>query len=402
MTRRHLDIWHLAWSGLWRNRRRSSGAVIPTAISVGLVVGLSGLLAHAETDLAARLDTLGADLVVVSASQQTKDGQAVPLPSGASVALASADTVEAIAALAIQPGQHPFRSTHSDPLNASAATSAVLGTSSNLPSTLEVSMVAGRFLTDSDSAMRHRVAVLGSDLAQEFGINTAATDSVVIDHQSFVVIGIVEPIASIPSLNKAAFIPHSVGPALWGTSPEPTQLVLRSTPAAARNLAAGVPWMIGMGTRPRRCRYRSRGSRHQTPRRRHPRHHRRHCRGGDLRGRRVEHCLLPIQRRLPSPRRVRRPPRPWGHPPGHQRRRGRRISHHRRHRRARRPWAGHHRRRHRHQRRHRHPQRASRRGADPAGGRHCAHCRSPTRPQSRSTRTDPRPARNLTSNGVGP
>jgi putative ABC transport system permease protein len=97
----------------------------------------------------------------------------------------------------------------------------------SLLSTLDGSLLAGRFLDDSPSP----VAVLGYDAATGLGIKEASgSDRVWLGNHWYTIVGILKPIPLAPEIDRSALVSFASAGKLLGYDGHPSHLYLRADP----------------------------------------------------------------------------------------------------------------------------------------------------------------------------
>ncbi|MGD9701706.1 MAG: ABC transporter permease [Acidimicrobiia bacterium] len=227
----------------WRTRRlRSLLTALGVAIGVAAVVAVAGITASSRAELLARIDRLGTGLLEARAGQSVF-GEATELPEE-SAAMAerigpveSATGTTAVAASVRRSDQIPLEETGG------------LGVSTAAPDLLEVlraSVAAGHFLRDGD--IRLPVTVLGAKAADRLGIDAADLPAVVdIGGHRFAVVGILDPVELVPSLDRNALIGADIAEALFDTSRSPHIVYVRTVPEAVDAVREVIPATVKPG-----------------------------------------------------------------------------------------------------------------------------------------------------------
>jgi putative ABC transport system permease protein len=187
-----LQTFKVALEGLNLNRVRSFLTTLGVIIGVGAVILMMAVSAGTEADIADQINALGANLVMVMASF-TQGG--VAPGQGRSPEL-SYDDVDAIADNVTGINGVSAEQTTTQDISGGGTTLEsieVVGTTSGFPDVREYGVAEGRFLADDDNDRTNKVAVLGSDVAQElFGEQSAIGQSVKIGSTKFTIVGVME------------------------------------------------------------------------------------------------------------------------------------------------------------------------------------------------------------------
>lgn len=239
----------MAWERLGSTPGRTAALAAPIAAGVAIVVATMATVESARLDLRDSLLALGADQVVVTSSAAA-DGGVARLPGAAKERALRLSGAEVATALVEHPDTAVVASTAADPLGAATLTTTVYSADADLLATLRTSLRWGRFLDRGDDASAARVAVLGSEAAQRFGIpaEAAPTDrSVIIDGRAFLVVGVVASSASLPAIDRSVLVPSATARHDIDPDPRPTHLVVRCDPDTTAAMEDALPQAIGYG-----------------------------------------------------------------------------------------------------------------------------------------------------------
>ena len=123
----------------------------------------------------------------------------------------------------------------------------VIATTLELPATLEVPIVSGRFLNEYDESSGARVAVIGKDLANEYGYIANEPRSIELNGISYGVVGVLGYVLLEPSMDSAVFITFANAVEDWDIEePDPTRLYIRA-PTNTKYVAQEVPTVVSLG-----------------------------------------------------------------------------------------------------------------------------------------------------------
>ncbi|MBN1887958.1 MAG: ABC transporter permease [Thermoflexales bacterium] len=183
--------FQVAWEGLTLNKVRSFLTTLGVIIGVASVIMMLAVSAGAEAEIADQINSLGANLIMVSQSF-TKGGFD---PSQSQVGLSYADigaiseNVTGINGVSAE--QSTTQNISSD--NGSLEDITVLGTTPGFVDVRDYQVAEGRFITNDDNNKANKAVVLGSDVAQElFGSQSAVGQFIKIDTTKFTVVGVME------------------------------------------------------------------------------------------------------------------------------------------------------------------------------------------------------------------
>lgn len=184
-----------------------------------------GISQSSSARLIDELDHLGTNLLTVTPSSIFGGGPAsLPSPSRAMIQRIAA--VQGAAAIGdVQASV--YRNDRIDAANTDAIT--VLAASTDVVSTLEARLARGRFLDRATS--RYPTVVLGADSARALGIDVAnGSVQLWIGHRWFSVIGILDPVALAPELDRTALIGFPIAATMGHHTPAPAEIYVRVAP----------------------------------------------------------------------------------------------------------------------------------------------------------------------------
>jgi putative ABC transport system permease protein len=240
MTRSRLraaDLLPVGTVGLRSRPVRAGLSMLGVAIGIAAVVAVLGITRSSQADLLARIDRLGTNLLTVTDGQSIA-GQEVPLPTIAPATIARTDGVTATTATAELTGVDAYRSDRVPPHLTGGI--GVRATGTNLMSTVDASVIDGRFL--SDVTERYPAVVLGHAAAQALGIaDLAGGPRIYLGSHWYVVIGILRPVELAPEIDNSVLIGLPVAAEQLGYDGHPTRIYVRADTtrtAAVRDMLA--------------------------------------------------------------------------------------------------------------------------------------------------------------------
>jgi putative ABC transport system permease protein len=198
---RPADLARVASVGLRTRKLRAGLSALGISIGVAAIVAVLGLSESSQAGLLAEIDRLGTNLLTVT-NGQSFGGKTAELPLAAAKMIARIYPVESVAETGKVTG-----SVYRSPLIPSVETNAisVLAVSLNLPRSLTVNVVAGRYLNAATAAQP--VAVLGYAAAQRLGIDRAYPgERIWVADQWYYVVGILGPSTLAPEVESAVLI----------------------------------------------------------------------------------------------------------------------------------------------------------------------------------------------------
>ena len=123
----------------------------------------------------------------------------------------------------------------------------VIATGLNLPETMEVPMVSGRFINQFDYDRSARVAVIGRDLADEYGYLRGEQRTISLNGIDYGVVGVLDWVLLEPSMDSAVFITFSTAEKDWEIeNQDPTRLYVRA-PTNTQLVAEEIPTVVSLG-----------------------------------------------------------------------------------------------------------------------------------------------------------
>ena len=235
---RHADVLPVATVGLRTRPVRAALSVLGIAIGIASIVAILGITRSSQSDLLARIDRLGTNLLTV-VNGHTIGGDEAELPTAAAATIGHTDGVQRVAPTTELATVRVYR-TDLVPAYRSGGMS-VRTCDATLLSTLDARLTAGVFLNDATA--RYPVAVLGHDAAQQLGIAT-------LDHPVriwlgghwFDVVGLLAPVELAPEIDQSVLIGFRVAADLFGYDGHPSRIYVRAvtgdrTPDVATLLA---------------------------------------------------------------------------------------------------------------------------------------------------------------------
>ena len=185
----------VAWEGVATNRARSLLTMLGVIIGVAAVIVMMAVSAGTEAEIAAQIDSLGANLIFVSGAM-TRGGPGQEQGGGLvySDADAIAEQVPGVVGVSVEQQSQElvkFGSTSLDGVT-------ILGTTPDFPSVREVEVADGRFFSDDELERESKVAVLGSTLAEElFGGADPIGEKITVGSTKLTVIGVMAEKGSV-------------------------------------------------------------------------------------------------------------------------------------------------------------------------------------------------------------
>lgn len=222
---RAADLAPLSLLGLRGRPVRAALSATGVAIGVATLVAVLGISTSSRAQLLAQIDALGTNLLTVSPNNGFS-GQTATLPARSPAMIARIGPVTADAATS-DLATAVYRNQHIPTVNSQAIT--VKAADVDLLRTVQAHLWAGRFLNGATSKLP--AVVLGHDAAAALGVDQAdGSESVWLDNRWFDVIGILEPVALAPELDRAALIGFPVAQQVLHRQAPPTEVYVRTDP----------------------------------------------------------------------------------------------------------------------------------------------------------------------------
>lgn len=220
------DVFRAGSLGLRSRPLRALLSGLGVSIGIAAIVGVLGISASSQARLLAQLDALGTNLLTVAPGQGLGGGQAY-LPPTAPGMIRRVGPVLTVSATGTVPSVHVFR-TDKIPAFASGGIS-VQAADVTLLRTLGATIQRGTFLNAATA--QYPAVVLGASSAQYLGITDLRYPvQLYLGGQWFSVIGILQPVALAPNLDRAALVGYPAAQRYLHFDGEFTTVYLRTDP----------------------------------------------------------------------------------------------------------------------------------------------------------------------------
>jgi putative ABC transport system permease protein len=220
------DIARTASVGLRTRKLRAALSALGIMIGIAAMVGVLGLSESSKSDLLAKLDNLGTNLLTVQAGGGIGLGSG-ELPDDAAVMVARIGPVETTSTIS-QVDANVYRNDFVPSGQTGGIT--VQAVDANLLDTLAGSMADGVFL--DELATEYPIAVLGSVTAERLGITEVTGSQMIwLGDQWFAVGGILNEFELNPDLDRAALIGLDTADTYLDHDNVPTSILVRADPA---------------------------------------------------------------------------------------------------------------------------------------------------------------------------
>ena len=230
------DVALLGAEGLRGRPARAILSALGIALGVATLVAVLGISTSSRAQLVAQIDALGTNLLTVTPGQSFS-GQTVTLPNSAPSMISRIGPVLGAAAIG-SVNASVYRSSRIPSVNTNAIS--VYTADTNLLQTVEGTLDRGHFL---NGATAHFPAVvLGATTASVLGIDTAdGSMAVWLGGHEFAVVGILDPVALAPELDRAALIGFPIADTLLSANSSPVEVYVRTDPTSVSAVAAVLP-----------------------------------------------------------------------------------------------------------------------------------------------------------------
>ncbi len=239
------DLLGVAWTGLTARKVRTLLIMLGPIVGVAAMVGAVGLTESAKGDLKAKLAVLGTNLIIAQAGgtfgsqNPTFPDDAVHRVEAVSTVTSAAATAELASVVALpSQGGSDYYQAFPVPVRAADLT---------LPSVLEVPVINGRWLTDSDIKLHTRSIVLGAGLARQYAFLPGETRTIKLNDTDYGVVGVLGSVALDPDLDNAVFITQWAAKHDFATDGKPNKLYVRSVTGRTQETANAIPTAINLG-----------------------------------------------------------------------------------------------------------------------------------------------------------
>ena len=226
-SRIHLsDLVRTATVGIRSRKMRAGLSAIGIMIGIASVVGILGLSESSKSELLARLDRLGTNLLTVEPDGGFGRGDG-NLPADAASMISRIAPVDATSMVSLVEGVNVYRN-DLIPEGKTGGIS-VQAVDSKLLDVLAGSLADGVWFDDAKSGFP--TVVLGSVAAERLGVReVTGVQPLWLGEQWFIVIGVLTTFELAPDLDRAALVGHSAAETYLDHENLPTRVVVRVDP----------------------------------------------------------------------------------------------------------------------------------------------------------------------------
>ncbi|MFE0427161.1 ABC transporter permease, partial [Streptomyces sp. NPDC058953] len=234
------DVLALGAVGLRARRARAALSALGIAIGIATMVAVIGVSHSSTSDLMARLDRLGTNLLTVEAGEE-RDGTPVKLPKSAVAMVERIGPVQQATAT----GHVDARIRRSDLVPEERAPGVTAQAArTDLLAALNAEMARGTWLNSANE--RLPVTVLGSVAARRLGV-TAPGEKIRMGDEYVVVVGILAPVELVPTLDRVALVGFPAARTYFGFDGHPTMIFERSPDATVEDVRAVLARTVSPG-----------------------------------------------------------------------------------------------------------------------------------------------------------
>ncbi len=230
---RPIDVVRVGVGSLGARAARTVLTALGIAIGIAALVSVVGISSSSRADLLAQLDKFGTNLLEVRAGQSVF-GDAATLPEDAPAMIrriGPVDDVSAVAGLS-----QTVRRTDLIPASETGGI-AVEAATTSLVQTVGATLAEGRFLDSSTESLP--AVVLGSTAARRLGIESLEGSPMVwIGGRWWAVIGILDPVPLLSSLDSAVMVGFDAAHDLLGHDGKVSSIYVRMAPKSVESVRA--------------------------------------------------------------------------------------------------------------------------------------------------------------------
>ncbi|MGD9792399.1 MAG: ABC transporter permease [Acidimicrobiia bacterium] len=229
---RPIDAVRVGAGALGARTGRTILTALGIAVGIAALVAVVGISSSSRADLLAQLDRYGTNLLEVQAGQSVF-GDASSLPADAPSMIDRIAPVDAVSATAGISGASVRRNN----LIPSSETGgiAVQAASLSLPDTVGATVAQGRFLDEATESLPS--VVLGSTAARRLGITSLrGSPTVWINGRWWAVIGILDPVPLLASLDSSALIGFPAAADLLDHDGKVSSIFVRADPRSVESV----------------------------------------------------------------------------------------------------------------------------------------------------------------------
>ena len=239
------DLISVAMSGLTARISRTLLIMLGPVIGVSAIVAAVGLTESAKGDLQAELAKLGTNLITAEAAGSFGT-QNPTFPEDV------VDRVTALSSVERATATLSLSGIITAPYDAAATYYTAFPTpvqtaDENFLDVMEIDLRSGRWLNEFDYRTGARVAVIGLDVANEYGYLSGENVTIQLRGLDYAVIGVFEPIKLVTNFNTAVLIPPLAADNDFDVGLETNTVYVRADPARVVEVEDALPVAINLG-----------------------------------------------------------------------------------------------------------------------------------------------------------
>ncbi|MFI5916392.1 ABC transporter permease [Dactylosporangium sp. NPDC051541] len=221
-TLRSRDLLPTGSLGLRSRKLRALLSGLGIAIGIASIVSVLGVTRSSQSALLAQIDQLGTNLLTV-ANGMGSSGEEKLLPTTATAMIGQVAHVQGVAPTAKLADANVYRNDHI--ATGRTGGRSVRAADATLLTTLDGSLLSGRFLSDDESP----VTVLGYNAATTLGItDVSGNDRVWLGGHWYTVVGILKPFTLAPEIDQSALVSFASAEHLLGYNGHPSRIYVRA------------------------------------------------------------------------------------------------------------------------------------------------------------------------------
>jgi putative ABC transport system permease protein len=226
------DVLRTGGAGLRTRPLRAFLSALGIAIGIAAMVAVVGISASSRARLDEQLAALGTNLLTVAPGDRLTGGSAT-LPTESVDMISRIGPVDRVAATGKVSGAKVYRNDRIPEVETGGLS--VQAAHLDLPGTVSATLASGAWLNAATAG--YPAAVLGSAAARLLGIGSVGQGiQIHLGGRPFTVIGVLEPVALVPSLDTAALVGWAAAESYLDFDGHPTTVYTRSADAAVETV----------------------------------------------------------------------------------------------------------------------------------------------------------------------
>lgn len=207
------EVLRMSWDAILRNKVRSLLTMLGIIIGVSAVIMVISISAGTEATISDQIQGLGSDLVFITPNFTRGGAESIAGQTGTGLVFSDAAAIDqqVPGVLGVTVEQGATENISANGVNLTSIE--VLGTTVDFPTVRSMKVSDGDFFDQQALDLKEKVAVLGSDLAQQlFGTTDPVGQYIVVGNTQLAVIGVFAPRGSVGGVNYDArlYLPITV------------------------------------------------------------------------------------------------------------------------------------------------------------------------------------------------